>query len=90
MQLLLTILIGFIAGVIAKMITPGTGPSGFWLTAALGIAGSIVATYLGQWTGLYAPGEFAGFIGGVIGAVILLVAFHLLTKHRAGNSATSL
>jgi uncharacterized membrane protein YeaQ/YmgE (transglycosylase-associated protein family) len=44
MQLLLTILIGFIAGIIAKMITPGTGPSGFWLTAALGIAGSKIAT----------------------------------------------
>jgi uncharacterized membrane protein YeaQ/YmgE (transglycosylase-associated protein family) len=89
MQILITILIGFIAGIVAKVITPGTGPSGFWLTAGLGIAGSIAATYLGQWMGLYAPGETAGFIGAVLGAAILLVIFHLLTKHRDGNSVTS-
>jgi uncharacterized membrane protein YeaQ/YmgE (transglycosylase-associated protein family) len=48
MQLVWTILIGFVAGLIAKILTPGTGPSGFWLTAALGVAGSILATYLGS------------------------------------------
>jgi len=63
MQLVWTILIGFIAGLIAKIVTPGTGPSGFWLTAALGVGGSILASYLGQWMGLYAAGEGSGFIG---------------------------
>jgi uncharacterized membrane protein YeaQ/YmgE (transglycosylase-associated protein family) len=85
MQLLWTIIIGFVAGLSAKAITPGPGPSGFWLTAALGVAGSIAATYLGQWAGLYAAGEPAGFIGGVIGAAILLVAYHAVTRFLAGH-----
>jgi uncharacterized membrane protein YeaQ/YmgE (transglycosylase-associated protein family) len=80
MQLVWTILIGFIAGLIAKIVTPGTGPSGFWLTAALGVAGSILASYLGQWMGLYAAGEGSGFIGGVVGAAILLVGYHVVAK----------
>lgn len=80
MHLIWTILIGFVCGLIAKAITPGTGPSGFWLTAALGIAGSIAATYLGQMLHLYTPGEPAGFFGAVIGAVILLVIYHLFTR----------
>ena len=69
-------LIGFVAGVIAKMLTPGSGPGGFVLTAALGIGGSLAATYLGQLTGLYAGGQSAGFIGAVIGAMVLLFAYH--------------
>jgi len=80
MHILWTILIGFLAGLVAKMITPGTGPSGFWLTAALGIAGSIVATYLGQMLNLYQPGEAAGFVGALIGAAVLLLAYHFFTK----------
>ena len=83
MGIIWTIIIGFFAGMIAKMITPGSGPGGFFLTAALGIAGSIAATYLGQALGLYAPGHFAGFIAAVIGAVILLVIYHLVTKNNA-------
>ena len=51
MHLIWTILIGFVAGLIAKAITPGTGPGGFFLTAALGIAGSLAATFLGQFLG---------------------------------------
>ncbi len=68
-----TILIGFVAGLIAKAITPGTGPSGFWLTAILGIAGALAATFIGQLMGFYPEGHPAGFIASVIGAVILLV-----------------
>ena len=60
MQIIWTILIGFVAGLVAKMLTPGTGPGGFFLTAALGIAGSIVATYAGRFFGWYKPGETAG------------------------------
>jgi uncharacterized membrane protein YeaQ/YmgE (transglycosylase-associated protein family) len=81
MQLVWTILIGFVVGLIAKIVTPGAGPSGFWLTASLGVAGSIFATYLGQRMGLYAAGEGSGFfIGGVVGAAILLVGYHVLAK----------
>ena len=80
MHIVWTILIGFVAGLIAKAITPGTGPGGFFLTAALGIAGSLAATYVGQALGWYQAGQSAGFIGGVVGAIILLVAYHLVTR----------
>ena len=75
-----TILIGFVAGLIAKAITPGTGPTGFWLTAILGIAGALAATFLGQMVGLYPDGHPAGFIASIIGAVLLLVIYHFVTR----------
>lgn len=80
MHLIWTILIGFFAGLIAKFISPGGGPGGFFLTAALGIAGSLAATYLGQFFGWYQPGQSAGFIGAVVGAIILLGIYHLATR----------
>ena len=74
MGIIWTIIIGFIAGVIAKLITPGKNePSGFILTTILGIAGAFVATYLGQALGWYHPGEGAGLIGAIVGAVIVLL-----------------
>ena len=80
MHLLWTILIGFVAGLIAKAITPGAGPGGFFLTAALGIGGSLAATYLGQLLGWYQPGQSAGFIGAIAGAIVLLGAYHLVAR----------
>ena len=82
MHITWTILIGFVAGLVAKMLTPGTGPGGFFLTAALGIAGSILATYLGHFLGWYQAGESAGFIGALIGAIVLLVIYHLVMRSR--------
>jgi len=79
-HLIWTILIGFVAGLVAKILTPGGGPSGFFITAALGIAGSLAATFLGQAAGLYSTGQSAGFIGAVIGAVVLLLGYHFVTK----------
>jgi uncharacterized membrane protein YeaQ/YmgE (transglycosylase-associated protein family) len=74
MGILLTILIGFVAGVLAKLITPGDNePSGFILTTILGIVGAFVATYLGQALGWYNAGEGAGLIGATIGAIIVLL-----------------
>ena len=75
-----TILIGFVAGLIAKAIAPGGGPSGFWLTAILGIAGALAATFIGQTLGFYPEGHAAGFIASVIGAVILLVIYHMVAR----------
>jgi uncharacterized membrane protein YeaQ/YmgE (transglycosylase-associated protein family) len=75
-----TILIGFVAGLIAKAVTPGAGPAGFWLTAILGIAGAIAATFIGQLMGLYSEGQPAGFIASVLGAVVLLVIYHLIAR----------
>lgn len=80
-HLVWTILIGFVAGLIAKAITPGKGPSGFLMTSVLGIAGSIGATYLGRALGLYPEGHAAGFIASVIGAILLLVGYHLVTRN---------
>ncbi|MGC2715153.1 MAG: GlsB/YeaQ/YmgE family stress response membrane protein [Pseudolabrys sp.] len=80
MSIIWTIMIGFIAGIVAKFLHPGSSnePSGFILTVALGIAGSLVATYLGQALGWYRAGEGAGFIGAVVGAIILLVVWGFL------------
>jgi uncharacterized membrane protein YeaQ/YmgE (transglycosylase-associated protein family) len=76
MHILWTIIIGFIVGVVAKFLMPGKNePSGFILTVILGIVGAFVATYLGQAVGWYGPGESAGFIGGVVGAIIVLVVY---------------
>lgn len=71
-----TLLIGFVIGVVAKMLTPGRDPQGCLVTSAIGIAGSIAATYLGQYIGWYRAGQGAGFIGSVVGAILLLVAYH--------------
>ena len=74
MGILWTILIGFVAGVLAKLITPGNNePSGFILTTILGIVGAFVATYLGQALGWYEAGQGAGLIGATVGAIIVLL-----------------
>ena len=83
MHIIWTILIGFVVGVIAKFLTPGRDPGGFFLTAALGIAGSIVATYVGQAMGWYQPGQTAGFIGALVGSIILLAIYHLVVRKKA-------
>jgi uncharacterized membrane protein YeaQ/YmgE (transglycosylase-associated protein family) len=88
MGILWTIIIGFLAGLVAKLITPGRDPSGFIITTVLGIAGAFVASYLGQAVGWYRVGEGAGFIGAVVGAVILLVIYRALVGWRGGSSMT--
>jgi len=84
LNLLWTILIGFIAGVLAKFVTPGGThePQGFILTTALGIVGALVATYLGQALGWYQAGEGAGFIGSIGGAVLILLVWGFIARRR--------
>ena len=83
MSILWTIIIGFIAGLIAKFIMPGSNePSGFILTTILGIVGAFVATYLGQAVGWYKAGESAGFMGAIVGAVILLFVYGLFAGRQ--------
>ncbi len=83
MGIIWTIIIGFIAGVIAKFIMPGSNePSGFVLTTILGIVGAVVATYLGHALGWYAPGQGAGLIGAVVGAIVLLFVWGVIAKRR--------
>jgi uncharacterized membrane protein YeaQ/YmgE (transglycosylase-associated protein family) len=81
MGIIWTIIIGFVAGVIAKFIMPGSNePSGFILTTILGIVGAVVATYLGQALGWYNPGEGAGLIGAIVGSLILLVLWGMVAR----------
>ena len=84
MGIIWTIVIGFVAGVIAKFVMPGNNePSGFILTAVLGIVGAFVATFLGQALGWYRPGEGAGLIGAVVGAVIVLLVYGMIAGRRS-------
>ena len=76
------IIIGGLAGLIAKMLTPGRDPGGFIITVLLGIAGAMVATFLGQALGWYGPGQSAGFIGAVVGAVIILLVYRAVARPR--------
>lgn len=82
MALLGTILIGLLVGLVARIIKPGRSGMGWILTILLGIGGSLLATWGGQQLGLYQPGETAGFIGAVVGAVILLVLWGAFSKKR--------
>ena len=83
MGIIWTIIIGFVAGVIAKFVMPGDNePSGFILTTILGIVGAFVATFLGQALGWYQPGEGAGLIGAVGGAIVVLFVYSLVAGRR--------
>ena len=83
MSIIWLIIIGFVAGVVAKLIMPGPNePSGFILTTLLGIGGAFVATYLGQAIGWYRADEAAGFIGATVGAIIVLVIWGLIAQRR--------
>ncbi|MFT3974450.1 MAG: GlsB/YeaQ/YmgE family stress response membrane protein [Amaricoccus sp.] len=81
MGIIWTIIIGFLAGVIAKFIMPGRNePQGFVLTAILGIVGAFVATFLGQALGWYGPNQGAGLIGAAVGAIIVLAVWGFISK----------
>ncbi len=76
------IIIGGIVGAIAKLIMPGRDPGGFIITILLGIAGAVVATWLGEMVGWYHDGQAAGFIGSVVGAVIILFIYRMIVARR--------
>jgi uncharacterized membrane protein YeaQ/YmgE (transglycosylase-associated protein family) len=84
MSFIWTIIIGFIAGVIAKFLMPGENePSGFILTTLLGVVGAFVATYLGQALGWYQANEGAGLVGAVVGAIIVLAIWGFVARSRS-------
>jgi uncharacterized membrane protein YeaQ/YmgE (transglycosylase-associated protein family) len=84
MHILWIIIIGFVAGIIARMLVPGpNNPAGFILTTLLGIAGAFVATWIGQAIGWYGANQGAGLLGAVVGALIVLFVWHRLVVHRA-------
>jgi uncharacterized membrane protein YeaQ/YmgE (transglycosylase-associated protein family) len=76
------IIIGGIAGLIAKLLMPGRDPGGCIITILLGIAGALVAGWLGHAIGWYKTGEGAGFIAAIVGAFIILLIYRLIARHR--------
>ncbi len=80
MSIIWAVLIGFVVGIIAKFLTPGKDPSGFFITAGIGIAGSLIATFLGRSMGWYATGETAGFLGALVGSIILLLLYRMIKR----------
>ncbi|ANB19069.1 GlsB/YeaQ/YmgE family stress response membrane protein [Dokdonella koreensis] len=80
--IIMTIVIGLVVGIVAKFLKPGKDPGGFIITTLIGIAGSFLATFLGKTLGWYQPGQTAGFIGSVIGAIVLLILYGLITRKR--------
>ena len=76
------IIIGGLAGLIAKFLMPGRDPGGFIITILLGIGGAMVATWLGQAVGWYRTGDSAGFIGAVVGAVVILFIYRMVARSR--------
>ncbi len=82
MSIIATLLIGLIVGFIAKLLMPGRDPGGFVITMLLGVAGAIVARYLGQAVGWYHSGQSVGFLASVVGAVILLFFYRMVTRRH--------
>jgi uncharacterized membrane protein YeaQ/YmgE (transglycosylase-associated protein family) len=81
MHIVWTILLGLAAGIIAKFVYPGKENMGLIMTALLGIAGSFVASYGGQWLKIYQPGQAAGFIGSIVGALVILFVYGLIKRN---------
>ena len=77
------IVIGLLAGLVAKFIMPGRDPGGVVVTILLGMGGALLATYLGQAVGWYGPGQAAGFIGAIIGAIIILALYRMIVRRRS-------
>jgi uncharacterized membrane protein YeaQ/YmgE (transglycosylase-associated protein family) len=82
MSIITTIVIGFLVGLVARLLKPGRDPAGFVITILIGIAGAFIATVAGRAMGWYDASEAAGFIASVIGAIVLLVIFGLFTRNR--------
>ena len=84
MGILWIILIGFVAGIVARLLAPGPNkPAGFILTTALGVAGAFVTTFIGQAVGWYRADQGAGFIGAIVGAVVVLFIWNRFAQSRA-------
>jgi len=83
MHIILWLIFGLIVGFIAKLLMPGRDPGGFFVTILIGIAGAFIGGWLGRAAGMYGPDQPAGFVMAVIGAIVLLAIYRLLTRHTA-------
>jgi uncharacterized membrane protein YeaQ/YmgE (transglycosylase-associated protein family) len=82
MSLFWTLIIGLVAGALAKLIMPGKDPGGMVITIVLGVAGSFLATFLGQAVGWYTPGSSTGLIGSTLGAILLLMGYRMFKSGK--------
>jgi uncharacterized membrane protein YeaQ/YmgE (transglycosylase-associated protein family) len=85
MHILWTLIVGLVVGALAKLFLPGKDPGGFIVTALLGVAGSFLAGYIGTATHYYRPGQTAGVIASILGAMLLLLAYRLVNRLRTGQ-----
>jgi uncharacterized membrane protein YeaQ/YmgE (transglycosylase-associated protein family) len=83
MGIIWTIIVGLIAGALARLIVPGKQPGGFIVTIILGIVGALLATFLGKAMGWYEPGESAGLIGATLGAILVIIVYNMIRKRSA-------
>ena len=83
LELIWIVVIGAVTGALAKFVMPGPDPGGFFVTALLGMGGALVATLLGRAVGLYGPGQGAGFIASIIGAILVLFVYRTVRKRHA-------
>jgi uncharacterized membrane protein YeaQ/YmgE (transglycosylase-associated protein family) len=84
MNILWIVVVGFVAGIVARLLSPGPNkPAGFLLTTALGIAGAFVATWIGQLVGWYRPDQGAGFVAASVGAIVVLLVWNRFAARRA-------
>ena len=83
MSIIGTLIIGFLAGLVAKFLMPGRDPAGFIITILLGIGGAFLASWLGRELGWYREGQTAGFIGAVVGSILILIVYRIVVGRRA-------
>jgi uncharacterized membrane protein YeaQ/YmgE (transglycosylase-associated protein family) len=83
MGILAWIVFGLVVGIIAKLLTPGRDPGGFVVTVLLGIAGALLGGFIGRAMGFYAPGQPAGWLMSIAGAIVLLVLYRLVAPRKA-------
>ncbi|AQS87277.1 transglycosylase-associated protein [Neoasaia chiangmaiensis NBRC 101099] len=81
MHLIWTLIVGFFIGLIAKLLMPGRDPGGFIITIVLGIAGSVLAGWAGQHLHFYRPGQPAGFLASIVGAIVLLAIYRMFARN---------
>ena len=85
MHIIWMLIVGLVVGALAKLIMPGRDPGGIIVTMLLGIAGSFLAGWIGRAFGWYRPGQPAGFIASIIGAIVILAIYHLIRRRTGGG-----
>ncbi|MEZ4399201.1 MAG: GlsB/YeaQ/YmgE family stress response membrane protein [Kofleriaceae bacterium] len=86
MEFVWMLIIGLVIGALAKLVMPGSDPGGVLVTILIGLAGSMIAGLLGRALGWYGPGQRVGFVASIVGAIVLLALYRVVTRHRGGTA----